>query len=268
MRPEPIDDPRDPRVDDYRDLRDPERRRHGVFVVEGRLAVTRLVDGSRYRARSLLLTPGAGDALIDVLGRLDDETRVYVADAAVVQAVVGFPFHRGCLAIAERGADLPLDRLVTPAGRRALVLLEDIADPDNVGAIFRNALAFGADGVLLSAGAADPLYRKAIRTSAAATLRVPFARVHDWREAFATLRAHGYTTLALTPDADAADIADVRTPPERLALVVGAEGPGLSVVAREAADLAVRIPMAAGIDSLNVATASGIALHRLLRRPR
>ena len=152
-----------------------------------------------------------------------------------------------------------------PAGPRTLLALEGVTDPDNVGAIFRNAAAFGVAGVLLSSHCADPLYRKAIRVSMGATLSLPFAQVPDWAVTLAALRHAGYRLVALCPGADAEDIVEVagRAPRRpRLALLLGAEGEGLSEATRAAADVEVRIPMAAGVDSLNVAAACGIALHR------
>ncbi|MGH7402232.1 MAG: TrmH family RNA methyltransferase, partial [Candidatus Rokuibacteriota bacterium] len=231
---------------------------------EGRLVVRRLLEASRFRARSLLLTPRALDDLRDLLAG-DDAPPAYLASAETIRAVVGFKFHRGCLAAAARGAPLRPEALIEPPGARTLLALEELADPDNVGAVFRNAAAFQAAGVLLSPGCADPLYRKAIRVGMGATLSIPFART-DWRGGLERLRAAGYTLVALTPDRDAEDISAVegRGPlPRRLALLVGAEGPGLGASTRAAADRRVRIPMAAGADSLNVATACGIALHRL-----
>jgi tRNA G18 (ribose-2'-O)-methylase SpoU len=193
---------------------------------------------------------------------------LYVAAPAVLRALVGFPFHRGCLALAERGVAPPVAALIEPTGPRTLVLLDDLADPDNVGGVFRNALAFGVDAVLLSGGCADPLYRKAIRTSAAATLALPFARVADWPAALADVRRAGYRLIALTPEAGAVDVGALERPEcraERQAVLLGAEGRGLAPVSRAAADLKIGIRMAAGVDSLNVATASGIALHQLTR---
>jgi tRNA G18 (ribose-2'-O)-methylase SpoU len=152
-----------------------------------------------------------------------------------------------------------------PAGPRTLLALEGVADPDNVGAIFRNAAAFGVAGALLSSHCADPLYRKAIRVSMGATLTLPFARLADWPAGLAALRQAGYRLVALCPGAEAEDIVEVaaRAPRRpRLALLLGAEGAGLSEATRAAADVEVRIPMAAGVDSLNVAAACGIALHR------
>ena len=143
------------------------------------------------------------------------------------------------------------------------MLLEDLTDPDNVGAVFRNALAFGADAALLSSRCADPLYRKAIRTSSAATLTVPFARLDDWRAGLARIRHAGYRLIGLTPEESAIDVDHLDISPGRSALVLGAEGAGLTAETRAAIDLALRIPMAPGVDSLNVATAGAIALHRL-----
>lgn len=265
MKVEILDDPADPRVAPYREARDGQLRgRAGLFLAEGRLVVRRLIEASRFRVHSLLLTPRALDDLRDLLAG-DAAPPAYAASAETIRAVVGFKFHRGCLAAAVRGAPLRPEVLIEPPGARTLLALEELADPDNVGAVFRNAAAFGAAGVLLSPGCADPLYRKAIRVAMGATLSMPFARI-DWRDGIEGLRAAGYTLVALTPDRDADDIRTVvgrGSPSRRLALLVGAEGRGLGAGTRAAADRRVRIPMAAGADSLNVATACGIALHHL-----
>jgi tRNA G18 (ribose-2'-O)-methylase SpoU len=264
LQVEIVEDPGDPRVTDFRDARDGQlRRRTGLFLAEGRLVVRRLLETSRFRVRSLLLTPGALDDLRDLLA--DGGLPLYVASAETVRGIVGFKFHRGCLAAAERGVPLGPEALIAPPGARTVLALEGLADPDNVGSVFRNAAAFGAAGVLLSPGCADPLYRKAIRVSVGATLSLPFAPM-DWRAGLLRLREAGYTLLALTPDRDAEDIGTVagRGPGAgRLALLLGAEGAGLGPDSRAAAHHRVRIPMAAGVDSLNVATACAIALHRL-----
>jgi tRNA G18 (ribose-2'-O)-methylase SpoU len=271
LTPEPVDDPHDPRVADYRDLRDPElRRRRGLFVAEGRFAVERLLAGGRFRVRSLLTTPAVARDLTRAVdtGNGAGPPAFHVAPPVVLRAIVGFPFHRGCVALAERGRDPAPAALIEAGGPRRLLLLDDVVDPANVGAVFRNALAFGVDAVVLSEGCADPLYRKAIRASAAATLAMPFARLADWAAGLADIRGAGYRVIALTPEADATDVAEVERAPgdlDRVALVVGAEGRGLAPASRAAADVLVRIAMADGIDSLNVATASGIALHRLSR---
>jgi tRNA G18 (ribose-2'-O)-methylase SpoU len=264
-----IDDPVDPRLADYRDLRSPTRAaERGVFIVESR-SVVRCLLASRFRVRSILVTAPALESLGDALVARGEPALVYVAAPDVVRTVVGFDFHRGCLAAGEREPAPVAATLLAPPGRRFLVVLEAIANPDNVGGIFRNALALGADGVLLAPGCADPLYRKAIRVSAGGTLAVPFVQVAAWPAALADVRAAGFTLIALITRRDAVDIAAfgaTRPVPARAALLLGNEGEGLSAGARAAADVEVTIPMAAGVDSLNVATASGIALDRLARR--
>jgi tRNA G18 (ribose-2'-O)-methylase SpoU len=258
MSAERVRDVDDPRLADYRELRDGERRRReGTFVAESRQVVRRLLAGGRFRARSVLATEGAFHDLRDVV---DDRLPVWLVDEATIRAVAGFNFHRGCLAVGERGADL---RPADLRGARRLVLLERVTNPDNVGGIFRNAMAFGADGVLLSPGSSDPLYRKAIRVSMGGTLVVPFARATEWPDALAGLRDAGVTVIALAPDGEIA-LGALPRARGRFALVLGAEGEGLSPATRVAADVTVRIPMAGGDQSLNVATASGIALAHLL----
>jgi tRNA G18 (ribose-2'-O)-methylase SpoU len=260
-----IGDAGDARLDEYRDLRDPDlRRARGLFAVEGRLLVERLLTRSRFRVRSVLVTPAAADALRAVL----DRTRVPVllASHAVMREVVGFPFHRGVIALGERGDESRAGTLLREPGPRVITVLEDVRDPENVGAVFRSACALGAAGVLLSRGSADPLNRKAIRVSAGAALTLPFARVDDMRGALDAAHATGYTVVALVTDGDV-DLTDVTCPPgSRVVLLFGSERDGLSARAREAADRRVRIPIGAGVDSLNVAVAAGIALHHVARQ--
>jgi tRNA G18 (ribose-2'-O)-methylase SpoU len=266
-RIEPIDDPADPRVAAYRDLpRLDSRVPPGLFVAEGSLVVRRLLACGRFAVRSVLTTQTTLPGLRADLPA-GFAAPVYVAPTGLLRAVAGYDFHRGCIALAERGVEPALEPVVAPPGPRRLVVLEEITDPDNVGAIFRNALGLGAQGALLSPGATDPLYRKAIRVSAGATLCLPWARLGDWPAGLWRLRAMGYALAALTPDADAGDVVDLGRAgvPERLALLLGTEGPGLSPAVRAGADLRVRIAMAPELDSLNVAVASAIALHRLLR---
>ena len=267
---EPVDDPQDPRLHDFRAVPDPILfRRRGLFVAESRFVVRELLVHPRLVTRSLLATPAALASLRDLLdeGTLDT-LPVYVAPPPVLKQVTGFRVHRGCLAIGERpppATDADLPALATA---RLVVVLEQVGNPDNVGSIFRNAAAFGARCVLLSPGCCDPLYRKAIRTSIGATLRVPYGEIPDWPDGLDRLRAHGYTTVALAPDRGADDLhALAAAPPWRTALVLGAEGAGLSDEAAARADRQVRIPIADGVDSLNVATAAGIALYVLSRSP-
>jgi tRNA G18 (ribose-2'-O)-methylase SpoU len=264
VRLEPIEDFEDPRVADYRTVKDATlREERGLFVVESRLCVRRLLAETRFPVRSVLVTNAAFEGLRDVLGEFGDETPVYVASQALLARVIGYNLHRGCIAIAERGAATGLDEILA-AEPRLLVGLEGVANPENVGNVFRNAVAFGADAVLLSAGCADPLYRKAIRVSMGGTLRTPFARLPVWPPAISRLRAAGLTTIALSTSSEAVELVElgrISMCHKRIALIFGAEGEGLAHATLEAAELVVRIPMSAAVDSLNVATASGIALH-------
>jgi len=267
-RVEAIEDPEDPRLADYREIRDAERRRRdGTFIAEGRQGVRRLLSAGRYRVRSALLTPPALDALGEVL--LAAGVPVYVVRQGLVEAVVGMEFHHGCLAAGERGAEPTAEAILGGTRNDRLVVLEGLGDSSNVGAMFRNALAFGVGAVLLAPGTADPLYRKAIRVSSGATVAMPFARFADWPRDLKLLREAGYTVLALTPRAEAVSLGELgegRPLPARLALLLGTEGRGLSDEALAAADLQVRIPMAPEMDSLNVAAAGAVALHWLRKR--
>ena len=272
MAPSPIDrieDPGDPRIASYREARDGQVRRAGLFLAEGRLVVRRLLESARFAVRSVLATRVVLEDLGDVLLTRSSVPR-YEASSDMLRAIVGFKFHRGCLALGEDGPPTPVDAIVAPDGPRLVLALEDVADPDNVGALFRNAAAFGVAGIVLSPGSSDPLYRKAIRVSMGASFVVPFART-EWGNGLGKLRAEGYTLVALTPHPgaqplEAAVIGD--QPSRRIALLLGAEGAGLGEASLRAADLRVRIAMAPGVDSLNVATAAAIALHRLADLPR
>lgn len=261
----------DPRVADYRDVKDADLlEKSNLFMTEGRLGVRRLIVDSRFRARSVFVTRAALAGLADVLAKLGEETRIYLASQELLNEVVGYHMHRGCLAAAERGAPLSAEEILArcAAGRRLLVVLEDVTNPDNVGSVFRNARAFGADGVLLTPRCTDPLYRKAVRVSMGGTLQLPFARVEGCAPAFEELRKAGFTVVALTPEPGAELLEEaarrlVRV--ERVALALGTEAEGLSAAALAAADVRACIAMAPGVDSLNVATASGVALHRFAR---
>jgi tRNA G18 (ribose-2'-O)-methylase SpoU len=194
------------------------------------------------------------------------ETEVYVCEDETLAGITGFNFHRGCLALAVRPAPVPVDQL---SGGRRVLALEGVNNPDNVGGLFRTAAAFGLDGVLLDPRAGDPLYRKAIRTSMGASLRVPYARADEWRETLEAFRGRGYRIVALTPHADAPPLesiaGDVRTA-DRVLMLVGAEGPGLQDTTLSGADLQARIPIDSTVDSLNVVVAAGIALYCCLGR--
>ncbi|MBW3614833.1 MAG: RNA methyltransferase [Actinobacteria bacterium] len=261
-----VDDPGDQRVGDFVLLTDPDLRRRreqsggadgGFFIAEGELVIRQLLR-SRYRVRSLLLTPRRLASLEAELHSLD--VPVFVAGQEVVDAISGFHLHRGALAAAERG--VPADARAVAEPAELLVVAEGVNDHENLGALFRNAAAFGAGGLLLDPTSADPLYRRSVRVSMGHVLRVPFARLGGWPDSLSHLRAAGFELLALTPATDAVDLRQVRPRP-RQALVVGAEGPGLSAAVLAAADVRVRITMAPGVDSLNVATAAAVALHHL-----
>ena len=261
-----VDDPADERIADYRHLTDADLRRAveqpasgpGVFIAEGVLAIRRLL-GSPYRVRSVLVTPERLEQLRDDLAGVD--APLYIAPRPVMDSVAGFPIHRGAVAAGERLPLPPPAELL--AGARAVAVLEALNDHENVGVIFRAAAAFGIDAVLLSPQCCDPLYRRSVRVSIGHVLTVPFTRVDPWPAGLAAVRAAGFTIVALTPDPTASRIDALEPLPDRPAVLVGAEGPGLSRAAQEAADRRVRIPMRAGADSLNVATAAAIGFHRL-----
>ncbi len=260
----------DPRLDDFRIVSDPALMRgRGLFVAEGRLAVERLL-ASRFRVRSLLVIDTALDGLAPALAAGGDERRpdVYVADSAQLRLVTGFRFHRGCLALGERPrAETQDAELPRAAPGRPLVALEGVSDPDNVGSIFRNAAAFGAAGVVLSPTCADPLYRKAIRTSMGTTLQLPFRVAGEWPAVLARVRAAGARVIALTPLEPATEIEAfvrrVRGAATGLALLFGNEGDGVSRTALDLCDERVRIDIEPAVDSLNVAHAAAIALQRI-----
>ena len=257
-----VEGPADPRVADFVALRERSAEDdRGWLVAEGPLVVRQLL-ASDYRLRSLLVTERGRRALAAEIDALDGS--VLVADQAVLDAVCGFHFHRGALASADR-RPLP-DFASLAAAADVLLLLEGVNDHENLGALFRNAAAFGVGAVALDATCADPLYRRAVRVSMGHVLRLPFARVADWRSALPVLRELGFETVALTPAADAEDVAALQ-PRRRRALLVGSEGGGLSVATLAAAERRVRIPIAPGVDSLNVATAAAVALHRLAPPP-
>jgi tRNA G18 (ribose-2'-O)-methylase SpoU len=262
MRAEAIESLDDPRVAAYRNVRDADlRARDGLFLTEGRLNVKRLITGSRFRTRSVFVTETALRAIQPALERLDAGTPVYVGTQALVADVVGYAMHRGCLAVGERGAEPELGAFLASVQPRMLVVLEDVSNPENVGAVFRNALALGADAVVLTRRCVDPLYRRTIRVSMGASLRLGYARAADGAAALAALRAAGFTNVALTTARDATPLDGEREAPERLALWLGSEGDGLSPDVLAGVERRIAIPMAPGADSLNVATACAIALH-------
>ncbi|MBB1501048.1 RNA methyltransferase [Propioniciclava sp. MC1683] len=261
----PVTDAADPRLSDYVALRDTSLRKsleseRGLFIAEGEKVIRRAIEAG-HRPRSFLLAerwiPGLAD-LID----LHPDAPVYVVSEDLAEAVTGFHVHRGALASLHRAEPTPMADLL---GLRRLVVAEDIVDHTNVGAILRNAAGLGWDGVLLAPRAADPLYRRSIKVSMGTVFSLPWARVDDWATAIPSLRAAGFTVvaLALTPDAVGLDDLVAAGVPDKLAIVVGTEGEGLSRRWIEQADAVVSIPMAHGVDSLNVAAATAVACWAL-----
>jgi tRNA G18 (ribose-2'-O)-methylase SpoU len=243
----------------YRHVGDPAAlERRGLFVAEGRFVVERLIAARpRFSIESIVVTPAAAAALAEVLDRAGD-IPVIVCEPPLLERITGFDFHRGCLALARRPSATPLTSF---ARARRLLALERVGNPDNVGGLFRVALALGGDGVLLDPASGDPLYRKAIRTSMGAALRVPFARVEPWPAGLDEVRGDAHV-VALTPDLATMPIDEYAVEPDRrLILLLGSEGPGLSDAAMRYADVRLRIPVAPAADSLNVVVAAGIALH-------
>lgn len=266
----PISDPADPRLADYANLKDKQLAAlatpdspPGLFMAEGELVVRQLIL-SPLTVRSVLITPTRLASMEDALAALPAHVPVFLTSLEAMSAIVGFHIHRGVLAAGIRPAAPDPHALI--AQSQTLVLLEDLANHDNVGGIFRTVAALaGFDGtsVLLSPRCCDPLYRKAIRVSMGTALRLPFATLSPWPDSLEAIRRAGFRIYALTPDAAAAPIEQVH-PTGRVALLLGSEGPGLSPSALSRVDELVRIPMAVGVDSLNVVVAAGIALNRLI----
>ena len=258
----------DPRVLDYTGLTDTALRRRrepaeGMYIAESSKVLRRAVDAG-HRPRSFFLAEKWVAELADILERFP-EVPAYVGEPALLEAITGFHLHRGALAAMERPAPLALEPLLARA--RRVAVLEDIVDHTNVGAIFRSAAALDVDAVLVSPRCADPLYRRAIRVSMGTVFQVPWVRLADWPGQLGQLRAAGFVTaaLALEPDSLTLDELSARRD-ERLALVLGTEGDGLAASTLAEVDLTVRIPMSAGVDSLNVAAASAVAFWEC--RPR
>lgn len=255
-----IDDPADPRVEPFLQVRERDLvGRQGRFVAEGEVVLA--AAAGRGLLEALLIDRRRADGLAPVLSRLDERTPVYMASQGVMDAVVGFHIHRGVLAIGRRPAEVGAGALLAGLPPRSVVLaLFGIGNHDNMGGLFRNAAAFGARAVLLAPDCCDPLYRKAIRVSVGAALTVPFARFGAEEDAVGVLQAAGFEPLALSPAGR--EPLSTLEPPARAAVLLGAEGPGLpsELMARTRT---VRIPMSPGWDSLNVAVAGAIALHHL-----
>jgi tRNA G18 (ribose-2'-O)-methylase SpoU len=253
IQPVEVDDPTDPRLFDFVELRDG-RSPEGAFIVEGLTPLEELLR-SRYRTRAVLIAHSKLAAVAPLLDGVD--APLYVGDMALLRATVGFNLHRGVVASAQRLP--PSDALAIVQGARRIAVLEQLNDVENLGNLFRSARAFGIEAVLLDPQTADPLYRRCVRVSMGHVMHVPFARFSSWPGALDDLRSLGFTVAALTPAGDATPIDDFHA--DRVAWLLGAEGPGLTDAALARADARVAIPMADGVDSLNVGTAAAIAFR-------
>lgn len=261
-----ITDPADPRLGDYRDLRDVELRQHleaehGLFLAEGEKVVRRAA-AAGFTPRSFLMAPRWLDGLGDVLATT--QAPCFVLSEDLAEEVTGFHVHRGALASLERRPLPTLDEVL--AGARTVLVLEDVVDHTNVGAIFRCGAAFGFDAVLLAPRCADPLYRRSIKVAMGAVFSVPWTRLPDWADALPSLSRLGFTTVALTLADGAVPVDDAVAGQTRVALVLGSEGHGLSRRWEESADRRAVIPMSGGVDSLNVAAAAAVACFVTARR--
>jgi len=262
-----IVDAADPRLDDFRDLNSVDRRPDlpsgkGLVIAEGVLVVQRML-ASRFAPHALLGNERRRAELDADLASVD--IPYYRTSAEVMAAAVGFHLNRGVLAAARRPAELTVPDVVS--GARTIAVLEGVNDHENLGSIFRNAAGLGVDAVIFGSGCADPLYRRAVRVSMGHALLVPFARAAQWPGDLNMLRDNGFHLLAMTPDPGARPLAQAipALHRERLAILVGAEGPGLTETVMRASDLRVRIPMTRGTDSLNVATAAALAFYERAR---
>jgi tRNA G18 (ribose-2'-O)-methylase SpoU len=262
-----VNDPDDPRLDDFRDLNSVDRRPDlptgkGLVIAEGVLVVQRML-ASRFTPHALLGT----DRRLAELGHdlAGSNAPFYRASADVMARVVGFHLNRGVLAAARRAPESSVAGVLD--GGHTVAVLEGVNDHENLGSIFRNAAGLGVDAVVFGSGCADPLYRRAVRVSMGHALLVPYARATDWPADLGLLREHGFRLLAMTPHADAGTLAEAMAAGrnERIAVVVGAEGPGLTPATLRLSDVRVRIPMSRGTDSLNVATAAALAFYERAR---
>jgi tRNA G18 (ribose-2'-O)-methylase SpoU len=265
-----VTDPCDARLDSFRDLNSVDRRPDlptgkALVIAEGVLVVQRML-ASRFRPFAVM---GTDRRLSELRGDLSGvDIPYYRVGAEVMARAVGFHLNRGVLAAAHRAPEPTVPEMIGTA--RTVVVLEGVNDHENLGSIFRNAAGLGVDAVVFGAGCADPLYRRAVRVSMGHALLVPYARASAWPAELKTLREHGFRILAMTPDATAAPVAHAMAEvgDDRVAVMVGAEGPGLTAAAMRASDMAVRIPMARGTDSLNVATAAALAFYERVRLAR
>ena len=259
-----ISDPTDPRLADYVSLTDVVLRRRteperGLYIAESQKVIRRALRAG-HRPRSYLMARRWLEDLADIVADAEaDGIPVYFGDHDVIEQLTGFHLHRGALAAMQRPPLPSVESLIADA--RRVIVLEDVVDHTNVGAIFRSAAALGVDAVLITPRCADPLYRRSVKVAMGAVLTVPYARIDHWYDAVAALSDAGFTTVAMTLADDAVDIEDAVSGQDRVALLMGTEGHGLSERWSSAADVRAVIPMAPGIDSLNVAAATAVACY-------
>lgn len=258
-----VSDAQDRRLRDYVDLRDVHLRKlleteRGIFLAEGEKVIRRAIESGN-TPRSFLMSPRWVETLADVLEMT--EAPCFVLNDGAIESLTGFHVHRGALASLER-PELPEPATIL-AGAKRIVVVEDLMDHTNVGAIFRSVAALGFDAVLLSPRCADPLYRRAIKVSMGSVFWLPYARIEDWYGAPELLKAAGFTTYAMTLSDDSIPLDEVPKGVDKLALIVGSEGHGLSERWAAGADFRVKIPMAPEIDSLNVAASVAVACWEL-----
>ncbi|NNG96484.1 RNA methyltransferase [Gordonia araii NBRC 100433] len=277
MRIVDIDDPDDDRVDDFRDLNSVDRRPDlpvlpggrvgkGLVIAEGVLVVQRMVVASRFAPHAFLGVDRRLGEMSSTLPPTDDSAAVpfFRASAEVMAEIVGFHLNRGVLGVARRPAELTVEQAI--GGASVVAVLEGVNDHENIGSIFRNAAGLGVDAVLFGTGCADPLYRRCVRVSMGHALLVPFAKMPEWPRELDLLGDNGFRTVSLTPDPAVPLLSEAVDGVEKVAFLVGAEGPGLTAAAMRASHVRARIPMSRGTDSLNVATAAAIAFYELARR--
>lgn len=263
-----VDSPDDPRLEDYTSLTDVVLRTRiepagGLYMAESSQVIRRALEAG-HRPRSLLMAPKWLDSMADVIEGLGEDVPVYVGEDSALREVTGFHLHRGAIAAMHRPELRPVTEVLARAragsGARRVLVLEDIVDHTNVGAAMRSAAALGVDAVLVTPRCSDPLYRRAVRVSMGTVFQVPWTRIDPWPWGIDQLREAGFTVAALALREDAVTLDELAAdPPERLALVLGTEGDGLSRQTVAGADVVVRIPMAHGVDSLNVAAAGAVA---------
>lgn len=267
----PITDPDDPRLADYTQLTDIALRSirepaEGLYMAESEKVIRRALQAG-HQPRSILTSQRW---LPQIQGLVEDfglDVPIFLGDDAVITPITGFHLHRGLLAAMHRPL-LPTVRDVLAQTQR-VAILEDLVDHTNVGAVFRSAAALGVDAVLITPKCADPLYRRSVRVSMGTVFQVPWTRLASWPSGIAELQAAGFLVAALTLADDAVDLAELtRQAPERLAMILGTEGDGVRPATTRLADLAVKIPMAGGVDSLNVAAASAVAFYATRRAER